>query len=112
MTDAVHARGGHVFVQLKHCGRISHPSLLPGSATPVAPSALRPPGLAATFAGKQDFVTPRALEADEIQGIVAQYPHAAVMARRAGFDGVEIHAGNGYLVDQFLRDGTNRRTDA
>ena len=112
VTDAVQALGGHVFVQLQHCGRISHPSLLPGNATPVAPSALRPAGQAVTYAGMQYFVTPRALEAGEIQGIVAQYQRAAAMARRAGFDGVEVHGGNGYLVDQFLRDGTNRRTDA
>jgi N-ethylmaleimide reductase len=112
LTDAVHAAGGKVFVQLQHCGRISHPSLLPEGVAPVAPSPLRPTGEAVTYAGMQEFVTPRALEAREISGVVSQFHHAAEMARRAGFDGVEVHAGNGYLVDQFLRDGTNHRTDA
>ncbi len=112
VTDAVHAAGGHVFVQLQHCGRISHPSLLPDNATPVAPSALRPAGQAVTYTGMQDFVTPRALEASEIPGIVAQFKHAAEMAQRAGFDGVEVHGANGYIIDQFLRDGSNHRADA
>ncbi|TAM47444.1 MAG: alkene reductase [Gammaproteobacteria bacterium] len=112
VTDAVHAAGGHVFIQLQHCGRISHPSLLPNNATPVAPSALRPVGQAVTYAGMQDFVTPRAIETGEIPGIVAQFKHAAKMAKRAGFDGVEVHGANGYLLDQFLRDGSNHRTDA
>ncbi len=112
VTDAVHEEGGHIFVQLQYCARISHPSLLPAGALPVAPSALRPEGQAVTYAGMQDFVTPRALEAGELPAIVAQYRLAAEMALRAGFDGVEVHGGNGYLVDQFLRDGTNRRDDA
>ncbi|MHB8348702.1 MAG: alkene reductase [Acidiferrobacterales bacterium] len=112
VTDAVHSAGGHVFVQLQHCGRISHPSLLPYNATPVGPSALRPTGQAVTFNGMQDFVTPRALETREIPGIVAQFQRGAEMARRAGFDGVEVHGANGYIIDQFLRDGSNRRTDA
>jgi N-ethylmaleimide reductase len=111
VTDAVHSAGGRVFVQLQHCGRISHPSLLPNNATPVGPSALRPAGQAVTYTGMQDFVTPRALETREIPGIVAQFQHGAEMARRAGFDGVEIHGANGYIIDQFLRDGSNRRTD-
>lgn len=112
VTDAVHAAGGHVFVQLQHCGRISHPSLLPNNATPVGPSALRPAGQAVTYTGMQDFVTPRAIETREIPGIVAQFKHGAEMAKRAGFDGVEVHGANGYIIDQFLRDGSNRRTDA
>ena len=112
VTDAVQSAGGHIFVQLQYCGRISHPSLLPGNKMPVAPSALRPAGRASTYAGEQEFVAPRALEAREIPDIVGQFQHAAAMAERAGFDGVEVHAGNGYLVDQFLRDGTNHRTDA
>lgn len=111
VTDAVHEAGGHIFVQLQHCGRISHPSLLPVNATPVGPSALQPEGQAVTYAGMQDFVTPRALEAHEIPGIVEQFRHAAEMAKRAGFDGVEIHGANGYIIDQFLRDGSNQRTD-
>lgn len=112
VTDAVHGAGGLMFVQLQHCGRISHPSLLPDNAVPVAPSALRPAGQAVTYAGMQDFVTPRALETHEISRIVAQFQHGADMAKRAGFDGVEVHGANGYIVDQFLRDGSNHRTDA
>lgn len=112
VTNAVHSAGGRIFVQLQHCGRISHPSLLPDNATPVAPSALRPAGQAVTYAGMQDFAAPRALDAREIPDIVAQFRRAAGMARRAGFDGVEVHGANGYLIDQFLRDGSNRRTDA
>ena len=111
ITDAVHERGGHMFCQLWHCGRVSHPDFHDGEP-PVAPSAVRPAGQAFTPGGMKDFVTPRALEAEEIPGIVADYAHAADCARRAGFDGVEIHAANGYLIDQFLRDGSNRRTDA
>ncbi|MCU7921161.1 MAG: alkene reductase [Candidatus Thiodiazotropha sp. (ex Dulcina madagascariensis)] len=111
ITDAVHAEGGHIFIQLWYCGRISHPDLLPGNQTPVAPSAIRPEGEVVTPEGAKAFVTPRALEADEIAGIVAQYKHAAGMAKQAGFDGIEVHAANGYLIDQFLRDGSNRRTD-
>ncbi|WIN00316.1 alkene reductase [Actinoplanes oblitus] len=112
LTEAVHAESGHVFVQLQHCGRISHPSLLPDGSTPVAPSALRPSGHTFTPSGLQEFVTPRQLEAHEVPEVVAQFEHAAKRALDAGFDGVEIHAGNGYLVDQFLRDASNIRTDA
>lgn len=112
VVDAVHAVGGLLFVQLQHCGRISHPSLQPDGALPVAPSALRPTGQAVTYAGMQDFVTPRALDSGEVAGIVEQFQHAAEMARRAGFDGVEVHGANGYIIDQFLRDGSNHRTDA
>lgn len=111
MTDAVHSAGGRTFVQLQYCGRISHPNMLPNNATPVAPSALRPGGRAVTYGGMQDFVTPRALETREIPDIVAQFQHAAEMAERAGFDGVEVHGANGYIIDQFLRDGSNRRAD-
>jgi N-ethylmaleimide reductase len=112
VTDAVHSAGGRIFAQLQYCGRISHPSLLPGGATPVGPSALRPAGRAVTYSGMQDFVTPRALETAEIARIVAQFQDGAGMAKRAGFDGVEVHGANGYIIDQFLRDGSNRRTDA
>ncbi len=111
VTEAVHAKGGHIFLQLWYCGRISHPSLLPNNATPVAPSAIQPEGDAFTYSGLQPFVMPRALQTDEIPGIVAQYKHAAQMAKSAGFDGVEVHGANGYLIDQFLRDGSNQRTD-
>ncbi|HEC19065.1 MAG TPA: alkene reductase [Gammaproteobacteria bacterium] len=110
VTDAVHTAGGRIFCQLWYCGRISHPSLLEGE-TPVAPSAIKPEGEAMTYEGPQPFVIPRALEEAEIRDIVGQYQHAAACARQAGFDGVEIHAANGYLIDQFLRDGSNRRTD-
>ena len=111
LTNAVHSAGGRIFAQLQHCGRISHPSLQPDQAAPAAPSALRPAGQAVTYAGMRDFTTPRPLETSEIPALVAQFHHAAEMARRAGFDGVEVHGGNGYLIDQFLRDGSNRRTD-
>ncbi|MEG3628371.1 alkene reductase [Streptomyces poriticola] len=111
LTDAVHEEGGRIFVQLQHCGRVSHPSLLDGQA-PVAPSALTPVGQAVTYTGPQDFVTPRALGAGELPGVVAEFRHAAELAGQAGFDGIEVHAGNGYLIDQFLRDGTNHRLDA
>lgn len=111
VTQAVHDKGGRIFLQLWHVGRISHPSLQPGGALPVAPSAIRPAGEAITAGGLQPFVTPRALDTDEIGGIVEQYRAAAVNGLAAGFDGIEIHAANGYLIDQFLRDGTNRRTD-
>jgi N-ethylmaleimide reductase len=99
-------------VQLWHVGRISHPSLQPGGALPVAPSAIRPQATAFTEAGFQPCVTPRALETDEIPGIIEQYCLAARQALAAGFDGVEIHAANGYLIEQFLRDSTNKRNDA
>ena len=112
VVEAVHAKGGKIVLQLWHVGRISHPSLLPGNALPVAPSALKPAGQAFTYEGLQDFVTPRALEIDELPGIVRDYALATRNALEAGFDGVEIHAANGYLLDQFLRDGTNKRTDA
>ena len=112
VTDAVHAAGGRIALQLWHVGRISHPDLQPGGGVPVAPSAIKPAGQAITYEGLKDYVTPRALATDEIPGLVADYVQAAKNAREAGFDGVEIHGGNGYLVDQFLRSSTNRRTDA
>jgi len=111
VVDAIHTAGGTAFVQLWHCGRISHPSFHDG-ALPVAPSAIRPAGQAVTYTGMQDFLTPRPLELAELPGIVAQYRHAAVCAMQAGFEGVEIHAANGYLLDQFLRDGSNQRQDS
>ena len=112
VTEAVHAAGGRIVCQLWHVGRISHPSLQPGGALPVAPSAVRPEGQAFTDKGFQPFVTPRALDIEEIPRIVEDYRHATDCARRAGFDAVEIHAANGYLIDQFLKDRTNRRIDA
>jgi N-ethylmaleimide reductase len=111
VTDAVHGAGGRIFLQLWHVGRISHPSLQPGGGLPVAPSAIAPAGQAMTREGLKPFVTPRALETAEIPGIVEDYRLGARHAREAGFDGVELHGANGYLVDQFLRDRTNHRTD-
>jgi N-ethylmaleimide reductase len=111
VTGAVHKKGGKIFLQLWHVGRISHPSLLPNNVLPIAPSAIKPAGQAVTYQGMQDFVTPRALAADELPGIVAEYIVAAKNALEAGFDGVEVHSANGYLLDQFLRDSTNKRTD-
>ncbi len=111
VVDAVHAKGGKIVSQIWHVGRISHPSLLPNGVLPVAPSAIKPAGQAFTYTGLQDFVTPRALDASELPAIVQEYIHATKFALAAGFDGVEIHAANGYLLDEFLRDGSNKRTD-
>lgn len=111
VTDAVHAAGGRIALQLWHVGRISHPAFQPGGALPVAPSAVAARGYAYTAAGQAPFPTPRALALDEIPGVVRQFGVGARLAKAAGFDAVEIHAANGYLVDQFLRDGSNRRTD-
>jgi len=112
VNNRVHSAGGTIFAQLQHCGRISHPSMQPSEVTPVAPSALRPEGQAVTHSGMMDFVMPRALETAELPGVVEQFRHAAERAKQAGFDGVEVHGANGYLIDQFLRDGTNKREDA
>ena len=111
VTNAVHAKGGHIFCQLWHVGRISHPDLQPEHALPVSASAVKPDGEAFTETGMKPFLVPRALGIEELPGIIQQYVHAAECAKRAGFDGVEIHSANGYLLDQFLRDGTNKRTD-
>lgn len=111
VTDAVHAKGGKIFLQLWHVGRISDPVFLDGGA-PVAPSAIKPKGHVSLVRPQREFVTPRALELDEIPGIVAAYRKGAENAKKAGFDGVEVHGANGYLLDQFLQDGTNKRTDA
>jgi N-ethylmaleimide reductase len=111
VTEAVHRRAGRIFLQLWHVGRISHPSLQSGGVLPVAPSAIQPKGNAYTYEGLKPFVTPRALETDEIPEVITQFRNGAQLAIDAGFDGVEIHAANGYLLDQFLRDSTNRRTD-
>jgi N-ethylmaleimide reductase len=112
VTGAVHAAGGRIFLQLWHVGRISHPSLQPDGALPVAPSAIAPAGQAWTLDGMKPYVTPRALETAELPGIVAQYREGAANAKAAGFDGVEVHAAHGFLLDQFLRDSTNKRSDA
>jgi N-ethylmaleimide reductase len=110
VTEAVHKAGGIIFLQLWHVGRVSHPDFL-GGELPVAPSALPVEGDVHTPQGKKKFVIPRALELDEIPGIIEQFRKGAENAKAAGFDGVEIHGANGYLLDQFLRDGSNRRTD-
>ncbi len=104
-------KAGGSFCQLWHVGRISHPDLQEGGQLPVAPSAIAPEGQAFTETGFKPHVTPRALETAEIPGIVRDYAHAAECAKRAGFDGVEIHSANAYLLDQFIRDSTNKRTD-
>lgn len=112
VTDAVHAKGGRIFLQLWHVGRVSHVDLQENGAAPVAPSAIR--AETQTFVNNR-FVTvsaPRALELDELPGIVRDFRKAAANAIAAGFDGVEIHGANGYLLDQFVKDGSNVRTDA
>jgi N-ethylmaleimide reductase len=110
VADAVHAAGGRIVAQLMHAGRISHPSII--GTTPVAPSAVTPAGEVFTGTGMEAFVAPRALETDELSGVVAEFVDAARRAIDAGLDGVELHAANGYLLQQFLADGTNTRTDA
>jgi N-ethylmaleimide reductase len=111
VTDAVHARGGRIFMQLMHCGRVSHPSLLPNGAQPQAPSAIKAAGQTYTATGLQDFVTPKELTVVEIAQVVAGYRQAARLAIEAGFDGVELHAASGYLPEQFLSTGSNQRDD-
>jgi N-ethylmaleimide reductase len=112
VTDAVHAADGRIFLQLWHTGRVSHPSLQPGGQDPVAPSAIKADTMVFTPNGFEPAVLPRELSASEIPPIIDQFGLAAGMAKAAGFDGVEIHAANGYLLEQFLKDGTNHRTDA
>jgi N-ethylmaleimide reductase len=111
VTEVVHERGSLIFMQIMHCGRISHPSLLPGGAVPVAPSAIRPAGQSWTVSGLQDFVAPHALSVAEIGDVVASYRAATRRALEAGFDGVELHGATGYLPEQFLSSGSNRRDD-
>jgi N-ethylmaleimide reductase len=112
VTDAVHDEGGVIFAQLMHTGRIGHPSLLPDALLPVAPSAVAPQGQVFTHEGPKDFVTPKELTEAEIARTVDDFATAARNAVAAGFDGVEIHGANGYLVHQFLAPNANRRTDA
>ena len=111
ITDAVHEAGGKIVMQLWHVGRISHPYFLDG-ALPVAPSAIAPAGHVSLIRPEMPYVTPRALETSELAALVGGYRQGAVNARQAGFDGVELHGANGYLLDQFLQDSTNHRTDA
>jgi len=111
LIKAVHDAGGLIFVQLQHCGRISHTSIQPNNSMPVAPSAIKASGQAVTYTGMKNFETPRALESEEITSIAQQFFTSSRMAKDAGFDGIEIHGANGYIIDQFLRDGSNHRTD-
>jgi N-ethylmaleimide reductase len=113
VTDSVHRKGGKILLQLWHVGRISHSSHQPEGKPPVAPSAIRPSGKTFTADWKQvDFETPHALGTQEIENILEDYHFACEHAKQAGFDGVEVHGANGYLLDQFLQDGSNKRTDA
>ena len=111
IVERVHRNDGLMVLQLWHTGRISHPDVQPDGQLPVSASAIRPVGQAFTAKGMKDHVTPRALETDEIPAIVEDYRQAAIRAKQAGFDGVEIHSANNYLLEQFIRDSTNKRTD-
>jgi N-ethylmaleimide reductase len=110
VTDAVHEAGGRIVLQLWHMGRLVHPDFLGGEA-PVSSSATKAPGFAHTPSGKKDYEQARALRRDEIPRVIGDYVHAAKNAMRAGFDGVQLHGANGYLIDQFLRDNSNLRDD-
>lgn len=111
VTAAVHARGGRIFMQLMHCGRISHPSMLPGNAQPVAPSAIKPEGKAWTPIGQVEFEMPRELTTAEVADVVESYRAASRRAIDAGLDGVELHNASGYLPEQFISSGSNQRND-
>jgi N-ethylmaleimide reductase len=112
VTDAVHQKGGRIFNQLWHTGRVSHTLLQPDGSDPIAPSAVKADTMVFTPNGFEPPTMPRALAAEEIPTIVDQFAHAAGLAKSAGFDGVEVHGANGYLIEQFLKDGANRRNDA
>jgi len=112
VTDRVHEKGGRIFIQLWHVGRVSHDSLQPNGGKPVAPSAIRAKGKTFVNGTFTDISEPRALELSEIPGIIEDFKRGTENALAAGFDGVEIHGANGYLLDQFAKDGTNKRTDA
>jgi N-ethylmaleimide reductase len=111
VTDAVHKRGGRMFLQLWHVGRMSHPDLLPGRTLPIGPSAISADDYAYTEEGPKKHPVPRALETGEIRVLIAEFRRGAELAIDAGFDGVEVHGANGYLIEQFLADGANVRTD-
>lgn len=110
VTEAVHKKGGRIFLQLWHVGRVSDPIYLDGKL-PVAPSAVAPEGHVSLIRPQKKYVTPRSLQTDEISDIVEEFRKGALNAMEAGFDGVEVHGANGYLLDQFLQDGTNKRND-
>jgi N-ethylmaleimide reductase len=112
VTDRVHDAGGRIFLQLSHLGRASHPLLMSRGQLPIGPSAIAAEGSAYTIEGPKPFPVPRQLDSAEIAFLVDQFAHGAALARQAGFDGVEIQAANGYLIDTFLRDGSNKRDDA
>ena len=112
VTDRVHARGGRIFIQIWHVGRVSHTSLQPNGGAPVGPSAIRAKGKTFVGGAFTDISEPRALKLEEIPSIIESFRRGTVNALEAGFDGVEIHGANGYLLDQFAKDGTNKRTDA
>jgi N-ethylmaleimide reductase len=112
VTDAVHAKGGRIVLQLFHCGHNLHPSMHPRGEAPFGPSAIPAKGTIRTPEGRLPLGTPRELKIEEIPGLIGEYRRAATYAKQAGFDFVEVHSGNGYLLDQFLRDSTNKRTDA
>lgn len=111
IVEKVHCNDGKIFLQLWHTGRMSHPDMHADGALPIAPSAIKPAGQIRVHDGMKDFVTPRAIEAEEIALIVEEYRRAAENAKRSGFDGVEVHSANNYLLEQFIRDSTNHRTD-
>src|SRR6195256_3972145 len=111
VTDRVHERGGRIFIQIWHVGRISHTSLQPNNGAPVAPSAIRAKGQTFVHGIFTEISEPRALALEEIPGIIESFRKGAANALAAGFDGVEIHGANGYLLDQFAKDGTNKRSD-
>jgi N-ethylmaleimide reductase len=111
VTDAVHQKGGRIFLQLWHVGRQSHPDLQPENGAPVAPSAIKAEGRAYSKNDEVEFTMPRALELSEIPDIIEDFRRGAARALDAAFDGVELHGANGYLPDQFLQDGSNHRTD-
>ncbi|KAI5070307.1 hypothetical protein GOP47_0014650 [Adiantum capillus-veneris] len=111
VNDSVHAKGGYIFCQLMHAGRVSHPSLLPNNMPPVAPSAVKMEGMVHVVGGKAPYETPRALEIEELPRVVKMFVTASQRAMEAGFDGIELHGGNGYLLQEFLAKKTNLRTD-
>ncbi|WP_438970985.1 alkene reductase [Methylophaga sp.] len=112
VTEAVHESGGKIFMQIWHCGRVGHSSMIPNSQLPLAPSAIKPAGDVMTYEGMKPYETPKEMSTNDITKVIEQFRQGAYNALSAGFDGIEVHGANGYLLDQFLRDGSNKRTDA